>query len=135
MLKNRDQADQAVLAPGLRTGVDALRSLVEVAGANADNPRLIELYVVLSAEATAADHPAHDYFVQRYAITVQTVRRFFEEARDAGQLREGIDPASAARQVVATMDGLQVQWLLDDQHLDMAAVLRDQMATLVTVPL
>lgn len=135
VLKNRDQADQAVLAPGQRTGIDALRSLVEVVGANADNPRLIELYVVLSAEATAADHPAHDYFVHRYAITVQTIRRSFEETRDAGQLREGVDPASAAHQVVAMMDGLQVQWLLDHQHLDMAAVLRDHMATVVTVPL
>ena len=41
----------------------------------------------------------------------------------AGQLRPEVVPAAASRQLVALMDGLQLQWLLDNDSVDMAAEL------------
>ena len=38
---------------------------------------------------------------------------------DEGKLRPGVAPAAAARQLIALMDGLQVQWLLDNESVDM----------------
>ena len=45
----------------------------------------------------------------------------FDELARQGQLRSGIAPSTAARQLVALMDGLQVQWLLDNDSVDMPA--------------
>jgi hypothetical protein len=56
-----------------------------------------------------------------------TVRASLVEAVREGQRTGGIDPAAPAgtiaRTMIALMDGLQVQWLLDPS-LDMAAELR-----------
>ena len=48
-------------------------------------------------------------------------------------MRPGVDCASAARTLVALMDGLQIQWLLDREHVDMAAELRRYLRPLLTV--
>ena len=36
-------------------------------------------------------------------------------------LRPGVAPGGAARQLISLMDGLQVQWLLDNDSVDMPA--------------
>ena len=74
----------------------------------------------LSAEASSPDHPAHDYFQDRYASLKRKLTRALGELRDQGSLRQGVDPAVYAALIVATMDGLQVQWLLDPT-IDMTA--------------
>ena len=84
-------------------------------------PELVELYALLSAEATAADHPVHDYFVRRYQWVVNHLQESLQQVAAAGELREGVDPVSAARSMVALMDGLQIQWLYDRNSVDMAA--------------
>lgn len=45
----------------------------------------------------------------------------FSEMADDGMLRPGITAASATRQLIALMDGLQVQWLLDNDSVDIQA--------------
>src|SRR5689334_4191126 len=45
----------------------ALARMVEVMRHNAESPAIINLFSVLSAEAGDPDHPAHAYFVERYA--------------------------------------------------------------------
>jgi transcriptional regulator BetI-like protein len=55
--------------------------------------------------------------------------------RDRGsQARPGIDAAAAARQFVALMDGLQIQWLLSHRRLDMAGILHARLQAQLTVP-
>ena len=62
-------------------------------------------------EATAPTHPVHDYFAHRYRTVVQTFTDAFGQAAAEDQLREGVDAGSAARQLTALMDGLQVMAL------------------------
>jgi AcrR family transcriptional regulator len=133
VLEHRDEVD-ARLVSG-RSGLDILRGLVELAALNATRPGIVELFTVLSAEATAADHPAHAYFMRRYQMTVRTIELAFGRARADGALQPGIEPASAARQLVALMDGLQIQWLLNHRQLDMAGILRAHLQAQLTVPL
>ena len=45
------------------------------------------------------------------------------------------DPRSAAITLMAVMDGLQVQWLLDRDSLDMAEEVRRYLRPLLTVEL
>jgi AcrR family transcriptional regulator len=132
VLEHRDLVDSARLPGG---GLAVLRGLVDLAALNATRPGIVELFVTLSAEATAAGHPAHDYFVRRYQATVRAVERAYQQVRADGTLRPGINPHAAARQLVALMDGLQIQWLLSDRQIDMTAVLQAHLESQVTVPL
>ena len=118
------------------SGLLTIKALVDLVGYNQrETPQLVELYATLSAEATSPDHPAHDYFVQRYVWVVGYVQEAFERAAEAGDLRPGVDCAGAARAFVALMDGLQVQWLYDRDAVDMATEVRRYAQSLFTVDL
>ncbi len=134
VLEHRDEVDRERLA-NAGTGLAAVRGLVDLAELNATRPEIVELFAVLSAEATAADHPAHAYFVRRYLTTVRTVERAYEQLSAEAALQPWVEPGSAARQLVALMDGLQIQWLLSGRQIDMAAILRAHVQPQLTVPL
>ncbi len=133
VLEHRDEVDAELLSG--RAGLAMLRGLVGLAALNATRPGIVELFTVLSAEATAAGHPAHAYFARRYQATVGTIERAYEQARADGVLQPGIEAAAAARQFVALMDGLQIQWLLSHSRPDMAGILRAHLQAQLTVPL
>ena len=57
-----------------RRGVDLLRGLLEIAERDEQDRGLTQLFAILSAEATIEDHPAHDYFRDRYDFILQNVR-------------------------------------------------------------
>ncbi|WP_230396162.1 TetR/AcrR family transcriptional regulator [Streptomyces blattellae] len=116
-------------------GVEMLRATLDVAKYNETTPELVELYATLSAEATSPDHPAHDYFIRRYAQVIEATRRAFEHAAVNGQVKPGIDCVSAARSLVALMDGLELQWLFDRDSVDMAAEMRRYLQSVLTVDL
>lgn len=94
-----------------RRGVDLLRGLLEIAERDEHDRGLTQLFAILSAEASIDDHPAHDYFRERYDLILRTVGRAFEEAEEDGALRAGVVPAEAAQMYAALSDGLQLQRL------------------------
>jgi len=114
-------------------GLQLLREFAELADYNASTPGVVELFCALSAEATAPGHPAHAYFLTRYTDTVALVRLALEELDQRGLLAPGIEPANAARVIIALMDGLQIQWLMDRDSVDMAREVREHFDSLVTV--
>ena len=114
-------------------GLRLLRDFAELTEFNASTPGVVELFCTLSAEATTTDHPAHGYFLTRYTETVGMARAALEELSERGILADGIDPASAARSIIALMDGLQIQWLMDRSSVDMASEVRQYFDSLVTV--
>ncbi|NEM92048.1 TetR/AcrR family transcriptional regulator [Galbitalea soli] len=121
VLTLRDEHSLELMPTGEATeGFEFLIGLVQVAEYNQTVPGLVELHCVLSAEATAADHPAHQYFIDRYRYVVGSTERAMTRMAELGQLRPDVDAGSAARALVALMDGLQVQWLLDRESVDMA---------------
>jgi hypothetical protein len=68
---------------------------------------------VLNAESLTPAHPAHDYFLAREARVIA----FFGSARS--DLHP--DPAVRGRQVIAIMDGIQLRWLRDPEHVDLVS--------------
>jgi AcrR family transcriptional regulator len=134
VLTHRDEVDQERITAGHPSGAAALLRLVDVVALNTTRRGIVELFTVLSAEATAADHPAHDYFIGRYSRIVNELEVAYSEARDAGDLRAGIDPTRAARDLVALMDGLQIQWLLGDPSLNMAAAVEAHLRAQLVEP-
>lgn len=131
----RDEDALARLDAQHLEGLDVVRAWLEEVGRNPGTPELVDLHVTLSAEGTSADHPLHDYFVRRYDRIVGVLADALETAAARGHLRAGVDCDRAARLLVAATDGLQVQWLLARESVDMAAVLREHVASLITVPL
>jgi hypothetical protein len=63
--------------------------------------------------------------VERYAgLRAQLAERLRNEQR-AGRVSRTLDPDLVAPQVLAMFDGLQLQWLLAPDAVDMAAVFAD----------
>ena len=109
-----------------------LTHLIEVVRRNQETPGLTELYCILSAEATDPEHPAHEYFRRRYADLVAQLGEGLESLAARGELREGVDPRREAQRITALMDGLQVQWLLDRDSMDMAEQVREYLQSICT---
>ena len=69
----------------------------------------------MTAEATSASHPAHDFIRRHYAAAHKLWADHLRIARD----RDEIGPLTGAqieaevRQMIAVADGLEIQWLLD----------------------
>ncbi|GAB3602775.1 TetR/AcrR family transcriptional regulator [Microbacterium aureliae] len=94
---------------------------VDLVAHNATVPGLVALFAVVSALAATDIQPTprRDYFVGRYARNRDHFGRHIASAQAAGTVRSDIDAGVAASLVLAAMDGLQIQWLLDDE-VDMA---------------
>lgn len=118
VLERRDDLARESILADLDEGIEKLRGLLILAERNSRSAGAIELYCVLSAEATAPDHPAHDYFVQRYdALRADLTATYARLERD-GMLVEGISPEDAAAGTLGLWDGLQLQYLLDPASVD-----------------
>lgn len=135
VLERRDAADAEKYLPGAGSGMEQLRRLIALVEHNVEVPQIVELHAALSAEAADPAHPAHDWFVRRYTDTRRQFTDVLDRVRADGDLVPGVEPRTAAVALAALMDGLQVQWLLDRETIDMVAVLRDHVGRLVTVPL
>jgi AcrR family transcriptional regulator len=80
---------------------------------NTEVPGLVQLYAEFAAEASITGHPAHEFFVQRYAWVRGLIAAAIRRAQEEGEMGPDLVPAEAADLIVATSDGLQVEWLHD----------------------
>ena len=135
VLELRDDLSREYTTGDEEDGLETIRGLIRLVEYNATVPGLVELHTTLSAEATAVDHPAHEYFVRRYAWVSSFITSAFERMKANGQLVPGVEPQAAARGMIAVIDGVQVQWLLDRDSLDMAEETRMFVRLLITVDL
>lgn len=118
MLEYRDQADVAHLdGQHPPVGKDLLQHLVSTTRLNTTRAGIVQAYAVLSAESVTDDHPAQDYFRDRYTGLRGMIAEAFREVAPADTEEAKLWQAASA--VIATMDGLQVQWLLDPNAVEM----------------
>ncbi|GAA0457050.1 TetR family transcriptional regulator [Actinoplanes capillaceus] len=113
-----DEAD-----PGV-TGTGVLRRLLEITGRQLAEPGLIELFVLVSAEAADTSSPAHRLFAERYDDAVDSLAARLRQAVDSGEFRADTDCTAIARECIAVSDGLQLQWVLSGGTLDLTAAVR-----------
>jgi AcrR family transcriptional regulator len=120
VLEERDLESRAAMREAWQDGgAAALHALEGLVEHNTGTPDLVQLFTVLVGEAVATDHPAHEFFVERYGHLRQGTARTLQQAQLTGAFRSDVDMETVAALVIAVMDGLQVQWLLD-RRLDMA---------------
>lgn len=101
-----------------RTMVDSTRELVR-------EPGLIELFVLISAEAADATTPAHQLYASWYQRAVDETAQRLAAGVERGHLRPDTGVGGCAREIIAVSDGLQLQWVLSGGELDLVEAIRD----------
>lgn len=120
--ERRDRYRQEwVEQPGARS---ALEPLIVSFRENLDDPEWVRIWAILSAEATDRDHPAHAAMVARYERSRSEMIDGLDQLRAAGVIAADVDPVHASATVLAVMDGLQLQWLLNPA-LDILSMFED----------
>ncbi|MGO3885674.1 MAG: TetR/AcrR family transcriptional regulator [Mycetocola sp.] len=100
---------------------------------NTTIPGLVHLYTAFAAEAADEAHPSHEFFRSRFERLQRTLTAAIEYGQRTGRFRRELDPASAAITLIATSDGLQVQWLINPS-INMVDQLRGAIALLERSP-
>src|SRR5512139_1109271 len=114
VLEERDrEAKRRMRETWFDGGEAAVSALADLVAHNATTPDLVQMFTVLVGEAVSADHPAHEFFADRYAHLRERTRRGLDQGKDSGEFRSDVDTATLAALILAVMDGLQIQWLLD----------------------
>ncbi|WP_218009987.1 TetR/AcrR family transcriptional regulator [Actinomadura kijaniata] len=127
VLEHRDEESTGHAFTGGESGLDVLRALVRLAEINLTRPDLLRMFTRLSVEAADPGHPAHGYFVRRYAAVTERTAAALAAGVDRGEIRAGLDLTGIAQEIMAVMDGLQAQWCLRPEAVDMVARFRDQL--------
>lgn len=99
---------------------DLLASLVEY---NAMRPGIVQTFSALLGESVTDGHPAREFFAERYA-QVRAAMADVLRAEFGERLPSGLTPDQAAPLLAAVMDGLQYQWLLAPETVDMPGTFR-----------
>ncbi|MEU1472410.1 TetR/AcrR family transcriptional regulator [Streptomyces sp. NPDC005761] len=109
VLEDRDLYSRDTVMSFMESGhvIDGIRHIVID---NERSPGLMRLYTTLAAEAVNTEHPAHRYFVDRYAMLASFIVETL--AREGHQTPPGQTFEDTASLILSTIDGLQLQWLL-----------------------
>jgi AcrR family transcriptional regulator len=125
LLTLRHDHDSERVARALADHEGFLDALLGLCRENQGTAGLVRLFTILVGESVDADHPAHDWMVERYrGLRERFVARIEAEQR-AGRVASGVDARTLAPQLIAMFDGLQLQWLLEPDAVDLSAVFAD----------
>jgi AcrR family transcriptional regulator len=128
VLKERDRIDSERMQTTLqKNGNHFLDAGIELVEHNQTVPGLVQLFNLLVAESISPDHPAHEFFIERYQRGREHWVQAIAQAQEAGEVRSDIHPETLAVLLFAMMDGLQVQWLMEPEKIDMADLFRVMM--------
>jgi AcrR family transcriptional regulator len=130
VFEQRDAQDIAAGTQNTVPGESVADSFERVVRRTRESPGMARLHTQLAAEAVDPAHPLHGYFRDRYAQVRRMTQETIHQGVRAGALSDAIDPASAGIQILALLDGLQLQWLLDPE-LDTTTALRTASATIL----
>jgi len=122
VLEYRDRVDVEHLEgqhiPG---GLDLFRHLMTTARMNAGRRGIVQAYAVLTGESVTDGHPAATWVTERFAVLRGEITgALLQVAQDRDVELDDRRARRAASAVIGVMDGLQVQWLLDPDAVDLA---------------
>jgi len=117
-------------------GLEFWRVAVEMSRRMTAKPGLIELFVVVAFSAADPASPIHDLYSERYEMVVKKHAVHYYSGIERGVFRPDINGEELARECIAVVDGLQLQWALSKGALDLAAATRrhheQQLRSIVT---
>ncbi|WP_424213913.1 TetR/AcrR family transcriptional regulator [Streptomyces sp. BI20] len=133
VLEERDRWDTgggAARAGGGAWRPELLAALVDY---NAMRPGVVQTFSALLGESVTEGHPAREFFTERYAQVREEMAAVLR-AEYGERLPSGLSPERAAPLLTAVMDGLQYQWLLAPEAVDMPGAFRDFLRLLGSGP-
>ncbi|WP_034520468.1 TetR/AcrR family transcriptional regulator [Actinomadura rifamycini] len=129
VLRLRDERGLDVIALGGSGGTITLDTISAIIEYNRERRGIVQSFTVLSAESVLDDHPAADFFRDRYGAARGWMADLVR-AECGPDLPGGVTPEQAAPLLLAVMDGLQQQWLLAPDDIDMPGLFRAFLALL-----
>ncbi|MEU4985363.1 TetR family transcriptional regulator [Streptomyces sp. NPDC021969] len=106
------------------SAADCFLRLIDLVAYNSRRPGRTRMFNVLVGESSETGHPAHAFFTRRYDTIVARLADTLRAAVGTGELGQDTDCAATAQEVLAVMDGHQIQWALAPDSVDMAQRLR-----------
>ncbi|RSN67350.1 MULTISPECIES: TetR/AcrR family transcriptional regulator [Actinomadura] len=128
ILRRREELNREHLLAE-HAGADWPGQMAEVVAHDHAHPGLARVYSVLMAESVTDGHPAQEYFRDHYATVRERMVRSFTE-RWGERLPSGLTPRAAATALLALLDGMQQQWLLDRGQDDHPEIIEDVLTVL-----
>lgn len=89
-----------------------------------DTAMLTRLYHVLAAENLDPGDPLHEFFVTRYDKARHLIAWMLRKDQARGDVRADIDLDQVSTEVIGTLMGLEMQWLMDPDRVDLLAVVQ-----------
>jgi len=116
ILRKRDEVDASAFEGLSETPIEGFFAVIRH---NSEVPGLVQLYAQVSTEAGDPEHPAHEFFIDRYRQFRVLFTQLIRDEQTAGRIDPDLDPDRIANLFLAAADGLQTQWMLDPS-IDMA---------------
>jgi hypothetical protein len=104
--------------------VSALRVLERLTERFALQPGLVELSMLVAAEATADESPAQPMLAERYELGLALLAEGLERDVRSGRVRADVDCVALARRCIATCDGLLFDWVRSGRGFDVMNAVR-----------
>ena len=114
VLAARDADAMRELREGDFTGVTYLNAYLHALKEHASDPILVQLNAMISAEALAENHPAHDYFVDEHRLRLSEFTQRIGDAFDVDAMPPGVTAETIARWAMALSEGLRLQMLYEE---------------------
>lgn len=135
VLKDRDEEDLAGWPQKKLVGTEVLDAWDRVVERNVRFVGLVRLSHVLCAESTGDGHPARGFFLEHFDLGRTLLTTAFANGVEAGELRPDIDYGALATQIIAMHEGLENQWLVDPEGIDIVSLFHAytrQVRTMIT---
>ncbi|GEL99470.1 TetR/AcrR family transcriptional regulator [Cellulomonas terrae] len=133
VLEYRDKEDVRDLeGQHIPDGIELFQHLVRTARMNVERRGIVQGYTVLTGESVTEDHPARGWVTNRFTILRGEIQAAIVEV-GGGDVPADV-AAQAASAIIGVMDGLQVQWLLDDE-VDLPAATQFAIEAILTAAL
>jgi AcrR family transcriptional regulator len=121
VLARRDEVNHKVISslhsePTLQGFVSGLR---QINRSNATAPGVIRAFSMLNAESLVDSHPGWEWFQSRYVTIHGRMRARLDHLVVTGEVRRDVDLDAIVHQILAMMDGLQLQWLRFPETVDL----------------
>jgi len=100
-------------------GLESLRRFPASAQVLADRPMLARLRAIVSAEAVVADGAARRYVRHRNELIRRLLVALLVRAKRNDDVRPGVDPTTCATQILSFTEGIQIQWMLTPDKIDL----------------
>jgi AcrR family transcriptional regulator len=102
-------------------GLGTLGRMPASAQVLADRPAHARLRAMVAAESLAQDGLVRRATQRRTALIRRALADMLAQGIEVGEIRSDVDPVAVAIEIIAFMEGIQVQWMLEPDAVDPVA--------------